>query len=347
MKSPLAKKSSSDRSQAIDRFLATQGWGEAVRVPLAGDASFRRYERIKMGDKTAVLMDAPPAKEDVRPFEKVAAYLVSLGYSAPCLLAAEESTGLLLLEDLGDDLYTRVLLAHPDQEEALYQVATEVLIDLYHKARPAGIKLPVYDTALLMQEASLLSDWFLPQIMQADEVEVRAAEYKTLWQELLEQAGLTQDMLVLRDYHADNLMWLPERQGVKRAGLLDFQDAVIGSPAYDLVSFLEDARRDVQPETVQLVLDQYLKATGLPRDPFLKEYAVLGAQRNCKIVGIFTRLAVRDGKHGYLKFLPRVWRHLENDVAHPMLAPLQAWLDRYVAPAWRGEITIQPVHATA
>ena len=143
----------------------------------------------------------------------------------------------------------------------------------------------------------------------------------------------------MRDYHADNLLWLPEREGVKRVGILDFQDAVVGSPAYDMVSFLEDARRDVDADTVNAVIEQYLSATGQQQESFMAAYALLGAQRNCKIIGIFVRLCVRDGKSNYLSYLPRVWGHLMNDLKHPMLEGMALWMEKNIRPEWRGVIT--------
>ena len=324
----------SERAAAIDAFLATSGWGKAARRPLAGDASFRRYDRIDDGERRAVLMDAPPEHEDVRPFVAIARYLAGRGYSAPAIIAADEDAGLLLLEDLGDDIYTRVL-ARRAREEPLYAAAVDLLVDL-HGAPVEGISVPPYDDAKLREETDLLIDWFLPAVTAEATADDARAAYHAAWDEVLPWVRAVPETLVLRDYHADNLIWLPERDGVRRAGLLDFQDAVIGPVAYDLVSLLEDARRDVAPATVEAMLARYLAhrpETG--RDAFLAAYAVLGAQRNAKIVGIFTRLWKRDGKPAYLDYLPRVWRLLEHDLDHPALAPVRRWFDDAAPPELR------------
>jgi N-acetylmuramate 1-kinase len=327
-----------DRSDSIDRFLAHAGWWDSTRVPLAGDASFRRYERVTGEGRRAVLMDAPPDNEKVRPFMQADATLLASGMSAPRILASDVKNGFLLLEDLGDDLYSYVLRHSPEKEEELYLAAADVLVELYRLA-PRGdySGFSMYNEALLMRECMLLAEWFLPEaIKDQDKAQFLGEEFQAIWKKLLTKIPATTPVLVLRDYHADNLLWLPERTGVQRVGLLDFQDAVIGSSAYDVVSFLEDARRDVSEHTVQCVLDYYLQKTKQERDAFMASYALLGAQRNCKIIGIFVRLAVRDKKPQYLSFLPRVWRHLQRDLQHPLLADLGAWCDANIPQGWRG-----------
>jgi aminoglycoside/choline kinase family phosphotransferase len=234
-----------------------------------------------------------------------------------------------------------VLRRHPQQEETLYLAATDVLIDLYRWAAKADYSLFLpYDNILLIRESALLAEWFLPTVIERALVAEYAEEYTKIWQALLAELPALRAVLTLRDYHADNLIWLPERKGAKRVGLLDFQDAVVGSPAYDMVSFLEDARRDVETSTVIHVLQYYLEHTHLPAEDFMAAYALLGAQRNCKIIGIFTRLAVRDGKHQYLSCLPRVWRHLERDLSHPLLKPLQDWMEKRIPVQARGIIDV-------
>ena len=318
-----------DRERAIAAFLERAGWGRARRAALAGDASFRRYERIRDTDKAAVLMDAPPAKEDVRPFLAVAGYLARFGYSAPAIIAADPAAGLVLLEDLGDDLYARVLAASGD-EGALYAAAVDLLADLHGRPPPAD------DDERLLTEATLLTDWHLPALNGAPLAAAARRDYVETWRALFALARTGPEVMVLRDYHADHLMWLPERSGLGRVGVLDFQDAVRGPAAYDLVSLLEDARRDVPPALAERMIDRYLALTGDDEGPFRAAYAVLGAQRNAKIVGIFTRLWKRDGKALYLDFIPRVWGLLERDLAHPALAPMRQWLDRHVPPEARG-----------
>ena len=334
-----------ERAMQIADFLADAGWAEVPRRPLAGDASFRRYKRLEAAGRRAVLMDAPPPKEDVRPFIAVARLLHGLGLSAPQILAEDIADGLLLLEDFGDDTYTR-LFAAGAEEERLYRLAVDLLIALHRSFRiPAVPILPPYNDDRLLNEAALLVDWYLPAITgQPTEPKLRE-EYLAAWRGLLPVARGVPDTLVLRDYHVDNLMLLDGRSGVAACGLLDFQDAVIGPRSYDLVSLLEDARRDVPADLVAAMLRRYLDAfPALDRDAFAASYAVMGAQRNCKIVGIFTRLCVRDGKPVYLAHIPRVWRLIEQDLRHPALAAMARWLDRHVPPPLR---RIPPVRTAA
>jgi len=332
------------RLEQITQLLLGTAFEDAQLHPLAGDASFRRYIRLRKGNKTAMLMDAPPDKEDVRPFVAVAEFLHKHGFSAPFIHARHEENGLLLLEDLGDDSFSSVLKITPAQETELYSAAIDVLAHWHDTAvgfaKPQQLLLPHYDEALLMREVALFTDWYLPQIVGAEKAAELGGEYLAIWKTLLAQAHLSTNLWVHRDYHADNLMWLPERESHKRVGLLDFQDGVYGDAAYDLVSLLEDARRDVPQTLANAMLNRYIAMLGIDRDRFLTAYAVLGAQRNCKIVGIFSRLAARDGKLSYLQFLPRVWRHLEHDLEHPLLAPLKNWMNKYIPTDKRGVITI-------
>jgi hypothetical protein len=315
-----------DRSRQIDDFLSACGWAGAARATLAADASFRRYDRIRLGQRRAVLMDAPPDKEDTAPFLRVARHLSGLGYSAPEILAEDPALGLLLLEDFGDDTYTR-LLARGEDEAALYRLAIDLLIDLHSRplrdAVPEGV--PPYSDALLLDEAMLLVDWYLRPSKEI------ISDYRECWAALMPRVRLVPDSLVLRDYHVDNLMRLENRNGVAACGLLDFQDAVVGPAIYDLVSLLEDARRDIPENLAAEMRNRYLDAfPDLDRDAFHASCAILGAQRHCKVIGIFTRLCVRDGKPDYLHHIPRVWRLLENSVTHPVMAPLRRWLDTHI-----------------
>lgn len=333
---------SAPRAQQILSFLESSGWDRAELHPLAGDASFRRYIRVRKEGRSAMLMDAPPEKENSRSYLTVARYLHGHGYSVPRILAERAQDGLLLLEDLGDDLFSACMRCDPSCENTLYEAAIDVLVDWHGRCRRAdGASIAAYTSALLTQEAALLSDWFLPQTLGIDRASALRAEYLEIWDRVLSAAPLLSDSFVHRDYHADNLMWLREREGVQRVGLLDFQDAVYGDPAYDMVSLLEDARRDVPAPVVEAMLARYLDRTGVDRARFMTAYAVLGAQRNSKIVGIFTRLAARDGKRQYLPLLPRVWGYLARDLAHPALSDLRAWMDLHVSPEDRGVIAIQ------
>jgi aminoglycoside/choline kinase family phosphotransferase len=296
-----------DNPQIIS-FLSANRLEGAERLALSGDASHRRYERIIKNNKKFMLMVAPIDKEDIRPFIKIDGILREAGFNAPEIIASDAENGLLLLEDFGDELFSRILAENLAEEEELYREAIELLAKLPQKA-----DLPRYSNEKLLEEAALLVDWHLTA---ADK-----KEYLAIWHELLAKLDNSKQVLVLRDYHADNLMWLPERSGRQRIGLLDFQDAVIGHPAYDLASLLEDARRDVAQDIVVAALKN--RTAG-----FVRDYFILAAQRNCKIIGIFNRLQIRDGKEIYLQFLPRVWNHLRNDLKYPALAPLKTWMEK-------------------
>jgi aminoglycoside/choline kinase family phosphotransferase len=312
-------------------FLAGCGWGDARPVPLAGDASFRRYYRLGDNGRRAVLMDAPPPREDVVPYITVSKLLRQLGFSAPEVLAEDRTHGFLVIEDFGDDTYTR-LLDRGGDERTLYGLAVDTLVALQREVELRGAPdLPPYDTERLIAEAALLVDWYAPAALGAPLSEAQREEYLDHWRTLLSWAVSPESTLVLRDYHADNLMLLSDRSGVQGCGLLDFQDAVRGPPSYDLVSLLEDARRDVSAELCRQMTERYLTAfPTLDRAAFLRSATILAAQRNCKILGIFTRLWKRDDKPRYLVHIPRVWRLLEQDLLHPTLAPLARWLDRHL-----------------
>jgi hypothetical protein len=312
-------------------FLGGCGWGGATPAPLAGDASFRRYYRLGSNGRRAVLMDAPPPQEDVVPYIAVSQMLRRLGFSAHEVYAEDRAAGFLLIEDFGDDTYTR-LLDRGGDEPALYTLAVDTLIGLQRAVEAQGSpELPRYDADRLLAEAALLVDWYAPAVFGEPLSAARRGEYLDLWRTLLPQAALPGETLVLRDYHVDNLMLLPDRSGVQGCGLLDFQDAVCGPPSYDLVSLLEDARRDVPADLRRRMTERYLAAfPELDRAAFLRSAAILAAQRNCKILGIFTRLWRRDGKPRYLVHIPRIWRLLEQELAHPALDPIARWLDRHL-----------------
>ena len=324
-----------DRNEDIARFLARSGWGNADRAPLAGDASNRRYLRLSLdGSGTGILMDAPPEKgENVTPFVAIARYLGDLGLSPPRVLAADEEKGLLLLEDLGDDLFARVLEREPSLETPLYEAATDLLARL-HEAQPPS-ELPAYDAALMTELAALSFDWYLKGATGDAGADARQA-FCAVLEPLLQAYCPALDVLVQRDYHAENLLWLPGRDGTARVGLLDFQDALRGHRAYDLVSLLQDARRDVGDGVEGAMIARYIESTGQDADQFTTAYRLLGVQRNLRIVGVFARLCIRDGKPGYLALMPRVWNHLQADLAHhgahDDFAPLRAALDILPAP---------------
>lgn len=306
-----------DRGAAIAAFLDAAGWGDARRAPLAGDASPRRYERLRRDGRTAVLMDADPATgEDVRPFLRIAAHLSAAGLSPPAVFAADEAAGLILLEDLGDDLYARVVARDPGAEPALYAAAVDVLAHLQAQPPPPG--LAAYDAPAMGAAAALAAEWYAPAAAgTAPDPAHLAASVTEAVARLNSPAAIA-----LRDYHAENLLWLPGRDGLRRVGLLDFQSAELAAAEYDLVSLVQDARRDVTAETAAAAARRFADRMGRPLAEVERALAVLGAQRALRILGVFARLCIRDGKPGYLRLMPRVWGQLQANLADPALAPL-------------------------
>jgi tRNA threonylcarbamoyl adenosine modification protein YjeE len=342
-----------ERIIAIRRFLDANGFGEAERHRLQGDASTRAYERLVLKGATYMLMNSPrrpdgPAVRDGKPYSQIAhlaedvtAFMAlalglrARGFSAPAIFAADRAAGLLVIEDLGDD----VLVAGepPAPIEARYAVAADLLAALHRETLPETLPvddgvaytLPHYDLEALLIEVELLVDWYLPKL-QAKVSDAKRDLYLALWRDALTPVIEAPATWVLRDFHSPNLLWLPEREGVARIGLLDFQDAVLGNAAYDVASLLQDARVDV-PEMMEIaLLSRYTRARlagapGFDAAGFARAYATLAAQRASKILGIFARLERRDGKPQYLLHLPRVASYLQRSLAHPALAPLNAW----------------------
>jgi N-acetylmuramate 1-kinase len=347
-----------ERFAALRDFLKRAGLADAQRAHMQGDASTRSYERLALGERKVILMnaprrpDGPPVRdglpygavahlaEDAKAFVAMARALREQGLSAPEVTASDLERGFLLLEDLG----TEGIVAGdpPAPIEERYNAALDVLADLHKRSLPGllyvapGIdhRIPNYDLDAFLIEAELLLDWYVPYRNRAIGADARA-EFLRLWRAALAPAIKVPQTWVLRDYHSPNLLWLPAREGLKRVGLLDFQDALMGPPAYDVASLLQDARVDV-PESVEInLLGRYVKAR-LDADKtfvapaFVQLYVTLGAQRATKILGIFARLDRRDGKPQYLRHLPRVWRYLRRCLMHPSLAAIKAWYDANV-----------------
>jgi N-acetylmuramate 1-kinase len=318
------------RSDEIAAFLAAQGWA-GTRTPLAGDASARRYERVARGRSVAILMDVPPDSGlEVAPFLAVTAWLRAGGFSAPEVIGADPARGLVLLEDLGDDLFARLCAAQPERETGLYGAAIDLIADLQRRPSPAGAwSPPPYDLAFLLRETRLVVEWYLPAATGRAVPPDLAAEYEAVAEAAVAPFAGSR-IPVLRDYHAENLIWLPGRTGNARVGLLDYQDMLLGHPAYDVASLLEDARRDTRPGLRAAMTGRYVARSGADPEAFGAAVHTLAAQRNLKILGLFARLCRRDGKPRYLGHLPRVWEHLGRDLAHPTLAPLAAFVARHV-----------------
>ena len=327
-----------ERLQLIEAFLNRHGWGRDHAQPLAGDASFRRYWRLTDGTRRAVLMDAPPPHEDVRPFARLARHLRGLGFSAPEVFGEDHEAGLLLLEDLGDGTFSR-LLDDGAEAEPIYALATDALIALHRvpSRRSVLTGLPAYGDAPLLDEAFLLTDWYMPAMLGCPTTETTRDDYAACWRDAFTVVHAQPRTLVLRDFHVDNLMRLEGRAGVAACGLLDFQDALAGPAAYDLMSLLEDARRDVDPALKAAMLARYRKALPVAADEsFESAFTVLAAQRHAKVIGIFTRLSLRDGKPAYLSHIPRLWKLLEAALRHPELGAVSDWFERNLPSAHRG-----------
>ena len=313
-------------------FLSASGWDGARIEPLAGDASFRRYFRVHRDGERAVLMDAPPPHEDPRPFIAVAEWLGSVGLTAPEILARDLERGLLLISDLGDDRLRETLDETPSRERELYEVATDLLVQLHRHPPMPG--LPVHGLGQWLEELRLFTDWYCPAVG----LEVDADTYRSAWTAVLEPVagdGLG-PVTVLRDFHAENVMLVRDRQGVAHFGLLDFQDALAGHPAYDLASVLEDARRDVPPAIERAMINRYIAEAG-QGETFERAYWALAAQRNTRILGVFTRLWKRDDKPHYRAFQPRMWGLLERDLDQPGLEPVREWFAVNVPQSARAE----------
>ncbi len=307
----------SDRKTLVNQFLSQSGWDNASQVHLAGDASNRSYLRLSHSDtgETAVLMDAPPKTgEDIQPFVAITAHLIGLGLSPPRILAWDEQHGFLLIEDLGDALFARLVRDDSGMEQTLYRAAVDVLIQLHQHPAPDG--LLNYTPTVMAEYISPVFEWYHPAT--PDEVVAITAEMESV----LTTYCTALPVMALRDYHAENLIWLPDRAGTKRVGLLDYQDAVIAHPSYDLVSLLEDARRVVPTKIQSEMIDRYTNATDTEPQIFHAAYCANGAQRNLRILGIFARLCVVAGKPDYIDLIPRVWDHLKQDLSHPALINL-------------------------
>ena len=304
----------------IHDFLGAAGWAGAQIAPLTGDASFRRYFRLHHQGKSAMLMHAPPPEEP-REFLHVGRWLLDNEIRAPQIYAEDLDNGWVLIEDFGDARMRDWLDDNPAGEEAAYTAAIDTLADLHRKS--AG-PFPPYDEPTYLREAQLFTEWYCPALG----LDVDTQGFDEAWRKALapliesQQPGVT----VLRDYHAENIMLLRPDDGVDEQGVIDFQDALVGHPAYDLVSLLQDARRDVSPQLEARMFSRYRDCAQCGED-FEADYARLGAQRNTKIVGIFARLNQRDGKPRYLDLIPRVWEALERDLQHPALAPVAQWFD--------------------
>ena len=347
-----------DRMAAVRQFIAESGYSEALRARVKGDASTRSYERLVLGERHVILMnsprqpDGPPVRdgkpysaiahlaESVIPFVAMANGLRDRGMSAPQIHHADLDQGLLILEDLGDIPVVSGEPPVPIKER--YECAVDALLWLHDQQLPDALqvaphvehRIPYYDMHAFLIEVELLLDWYLPRLGGAL-VGSERESFRALWRELLQPAIDAPPTWVLRDFHSPNLLWLPRRSDIARLGVLDFQDAVMGPAAYDLASLLQDARVDVSEQLELALLGRYVRGRR-QKEPdfnaagFIRMYATLAAQRASKILGIFARLDLRDGKPQYLKHLPRVWGYLQRALSHPALEGLNAWYIAHV-----------------
>lgn len=308
----------SERMALANQFLTTCGWGDATQAHLAGDASNRSYLRLARGIETAVLMDAPPARgEDIRPFVTITNHLLGLKLSAPRILSQDDKNGFLLIEDLGDALFARLIRDQPDMEHTLYCAAVDVLVQLHQHPAPDG--LLDYSPAKMADFITPVFEWYHPTTAVD-----AAAAITTEMEAALARHCIAAPVMALRDYHAENLLWLPDRVGTQKTGLLDYQDAVLAHPSYDLVSLLQDARRDVPAQIQTEMIARYSEATNTDPQSFQVAYCAQGAQRNMRILGIFARLCIVAGKPAYIDLIPRVWDHLKQDLSDPAFRDLNA-----------------------
>lgn len=312
-----------DRAARIEAFLCNSGWANGYRASISGDASERRYMRIMQGDARAILMDAPPGRgDDPADFLRIAAHLRAIGLNAPTVYFHDLQDGLLLLEDFGDDTFAKVLAHSPDQEQTLYGLACDVLVRL--QAHPAPAAIANLDASDWADAAMIALDWYRFAIA-GDKVD--ASPLKRLLTDALRHNDHQPRVLILRDYHAENLMFLPDRAGLSQAGLLDFQLAQMGHQGYDLVSLLQDARREVSPATEAATVARFCAAAGIDPVAFDRDFAVQGVQRALRILGIFARLCLVAGKPDYLAHLPRVWGHLQRNLLRSGLVSLHKMCD--------------------
>ena len=352
-----------ERLQALRQFLDEAGYAEATRRRMAGDASIRSYARLILNGGVFILMnsprrpDGPPIydgksysaavhlAEDVKPFVAIDQGLRARGFSAPSIHHADLEAGFLITEDFGSSAFVEGDPPQPIRER--YEAATDLLATLHRKSLPqilpltshADYRVPAFDVDALLVELGLMLEWYLPDrgITPSDDLR---NEFVSMWRDLLQQAATAARTWVLRDYHSPNLIWLGERSGIARVGIIDFQDAVLGPVAYDVVSLLQDARIDV-PEAIELaLLTRYIKARHAADDAFdpagfAANYALMSAQRNTRLLGTFARLNRRDGKPQYLRHQPRIWTYLSRSLAHPTLSRVRAWYDANIPPPVR------------
>jgi aminoglycoside/choline kinase family phosphotransferase len=358
-----------DRAAQIEAFLKDAGWQDAARSAVADDASTRSYIRLQRGEMRALLMIAPKGSEapgepdgatveqrraigynalarlagpNLEAFVAIAQELSRRGFSAPTVLATDLDAGFALLEDFGTGDFFQVIAADPSQERPLYEAAVDVLAAIYRSTFPAvstvqgaswrkgaSWRIREYDAAAQLAETNLFLDYFAPDVGRPIGDGARA-EFYALWEEAFKTFDAHAAGLALRDFHAQNLFWLPKRDGTDRVGLIDFQDALFAHPSYDLASLLEDIRRDVDEALFEPLKERFCRTAGIPYDQaFQAAYHVQAAQRATKLLGFPVRADKDFGKPQYRALLPRVQHHLKRDLSHPACASLRLWFETH------------------
>lgn len=319
----------STRKTDLETFLK-HCFSETIRdyVPVQGDAGFRSYFRIKINNRSYIVMDCPPTYCSIEPFIKIGNYLKSQNFSAPEIFHFDIKKGFIVLEDLGNfNIKTFIDTSPKSLHKNLYHLVVDTLVSLQEKP---PINLTIYDNPLLLKELNLFLDWYIPYFLNRTLTKTELDEYQGIWKEILNNQIPLSNCLVLRDYHVENIMYLEKRQGIKKLGLLDFQDAVLGSPIYDLVSILEDARIEVSRDLAIDCIKYFAKQRRFDLEEVTTNYHILGAQRNSRILGVFARKYIRDQNDNYLKYIPLVLEYLNYDLSHPIMSKLKFWFTKVV-----------------
>jgi aminoglycoside/choline kinase family phosphotransferase len=316
-----------ERESKLKQFISKHFNNEPHKVDLMpGDAGMRSYYRISTAEKTFVVMDCPPSYSKVNDFAKIAKFLTDNDFSAPKIYDMDQENGYLLLEDFGTLGLTKFLELNPETKDETYKLIIDLLISLTEKDCPEG--LSSFDNALLCKEVEIFADQYIPYAYYRELKMHEFDEFIDLWQDVLSEMPLVPNAIVLRDYHLDNMMYLEDRDSLKKIGLLDFQDARYGSVVYDLVSVLEDARFEVSRSDALSMIDYFIDKKGLNKESVLAQYHILGAQRNMRILGVFVRKFTRDNDKNYIKYIPRVKQYLDYDLSYPALGKIKVWLDK-------------------
>jgi len=316
------------KQSALHQFIISAGFEQFRLQAIPGDASNREYYRVITLNNTYILMDASRDLASIKPFINIDNLLLNNDVRAPVIMKSDEKLGFLLLEDFGKDSFTKFLAYKPEEEAELYSAAISVL-GQFSKIN-YDLNLPVLNENKLNSELEIFTQWYVENKMPKGIASKITAELFSIFNELYTQLGVYRQGLVLRDFMADNLFWLGSSNEDGSVGVIDFQDAALGSPVYDLVSLLEDARRDVSKEVVMKCKSEFQEYhRNVGEDAFEYVYAILAAQRNIKIIGIFHRLNLRDNKPRYLDYLPRVWGHINNNLKSPVLKDLKNWFEKY------------------